>query len=113
MAVNTISPITSLTITAGMNSAYTAPSATGTMIRHISMAVNTAMSAGSSVSAYMLVGPTGAMKMWLPTTGLQIGTAYYQHDTFIALSASGWGVVISANSGGVLDVYMAGIRITQ
>jgi len=112
MAINTITPLTSLMLAAGMHTAYTAPSgSTAIMVKSISVTPSTALSAGSSISAYMLVGPTAAPRLWLPLTGFGGGTAFRDQNVFIPFSAVGAGVIFSSNSAG-LDVYLGGLRIT-
>lgn len=102
-------PLTALTLSAGMNTAYTAPSGTAVTINYLSIATNWLSATAGGFSAVVLIGPTANMKTWIPLTGITANSRLVMQGAF-PLESAHWGVVISASSASALDVYMGGLR---
>lgn len=106
---NLYRPLTAFTLTAGHNTAYTAPSGTAVMIAYIRLSTNITGTAANT-TAVIKVGPTAGLVTILNVTAIS-ASGSYENTNKIALESASWGVVISAHTGGAVDVYIAGLRM--
>ncbi len=107
---NTPGLLTAFTLSAGVNTAFTAPSGTAIVINH--MVINANISATAEpVTAHVLAGPTAVARQWLPQTA--IGEAGgMQFNGAMMLEAASHGVIVSASTGSALDCIIVGLEVT-
>lgn len=101
--------LTGLTLSGGINTAYTAPSGTAVLVQTIIISTNVSSTsfAGQQFTAYIQAGPTGAPKMILPYTAIR-PRGGLQWNGIIILEQASHGLIISASSASALDITIYG-----
>lgn len=102
--------LTSLTLSAGINTAYTAPSGTAIIIQTMELSTNISATALGPYSAIGYIGPTANVRVWFPLTRI-MPRGGIQFNGMQPLEAASYGVIISASSGSAFDVVIGGIKV--
>lgn len=102
--------LTALTLAAGENTAYTAPSGTAIMLGSLVLSTNISATA-ANVTAQIRIGPTGSPFFYQNITAIP-ASGRYETNSKVALASASWAILISASTGSALDCLIAGLRMT-
>ena len=107
---NTPNQLAHLTLSAGINTAFTAPSGTAILLNHVAIATNISGTA-SAYNIHVLAGSTASAKTWFPITAVTGGDGLLFNGAFM-LKAASHGLIVSASSGSAFDVIVCGLQVT-
>lgn len=103
--------LTSLTLSGGVNTAYTAPSGTAILVQHWALSTNNlTATAGGPFTAVVSVGPTASQKAWLPMTAIPARNGI-QFNGNMTLEAASHAIMISASSASAFDFILYGVAV--
>lgn len=100
------SGFTSLTLSAGIQTAFTAPSGTALVVNYWSLARN--ITGVTTISAKVWAGPTASPSVIFPPSGLK-GPRFVSMGGALILNAASNAIIISASSGSGLDFIACGL----
>lgn len=108
---NTPTAFPSTAISAGLNTAISAPAATSYVINSMQISMNVQTGTAGALTAAVFFGITGGpIYTWCPLTGITANQGIQYVGAFTV--PPGFAIYISANSGSGLDMVAAGLKVT-
>lgn len=111
MAGNAIRALAAYPQTSGWQTAYTAPSGTGSVVHTLSISTNHLSGTAGLFTVAVLFGPTSNYHMLLHPTAITANSRIVLSGGY-PMRTFGWGVAVSASSASAVDVYIGGMQMT-
>ena len=106
MATNIPKELANILLTAGMNTAYTAPSGTAVVVNSIIIASTTSLTS-SAVLLQVFKGPTASPGVWFPYSAVTARNGI-EWEGNMPLNSASQGIIVSAASGNAFNCIVGG-----